>query len=297
MVMKNQNRIRESAGDRGFSAAILVFLILFAILMAVPMVAELAVSLSSKIASQTGSIGLLPVGFTFASWEFMLRNASLWTSFLISVASTALVVVISLLINSMMAYPLSKKRFGPARAVLLLVVFTMIFKAPTIPYFLALRGYGLYNSFWAMVVPQVISAYNLLVMRSFFQSFPQEIEEAAEIDGCGKFRMFFRIVLPSSKAVIATVGLFYGVGAWNQYATPLMMIQDTALFPLQLKIHQLVNAASGDIAAAVKVSTANYTNDTLGAAAVIFSMIPVLILYPFVQKYFAKGAMLGSVKG
>ncbi len=295
--MKNQNRIRESAGDRGFSAAILVFLILFAILMAVPMVAELAVSLSSKIASQTGSIGLLPVGFTFASWEFMLRNASLWTSFLISVASTALVVVISLLINSMMAYPLSKKRFGPARAVLLLVVFTMIFKAPTIPYFLALRGYGLYNSFWAMVVPQVISAYNLLVMRSFFQSFPQEIEEAAEIDGCGKFRMFFRIVLPSSKAVIATVGLFYGVGAWNQYATPLMMIQDTALFPLQLKIHQLVNAASGDIAAAVKVSTANYTNDTLGAAAVIFSMIPVLILYPFVQKYFAKGAMLGSVKG
>ena len=297
MVMKNQNRIRESTGDRGFSAAILVFLILFAILMAVPMVAELAVSLSSKIASQTGSIGLLPVGFTFASWEFMLRNASLWTSFLISVASTALVVVISLLINSMMAYPLSKKRFGPARAVLLLVVFTMIFKAPTIPYFLALRGYGLYNSFWAMVVPQVISAYNLLVMRSFFQSFPQEIEEAAEIDGCGKFRMFFRIVLPSSKAVIATVGLFYGVGAWNQYATPLMMIQDTALFPLQLKIHQLVNAASGDIAAAVKVSTANYTNDTLGAAAVIFSMIPVLILYPFVQKYFAKGAMLGSVKG
>ena len=297
MVMKNQNRIRESAGDRGFSAAILVFLILFAILMAVPMVAELAVSLSSKIASQTGSIGLLPVGFTFASWEFMLRNASLWTSFLISVASTALVVVISLLINSMMAYPLSKKRFGPARAVLLLVVFTMIFKAPTIPYFLALRGYGLYNSFWAMVVPQVISAYNLLVMRSFFQSFPQEIEEAAEIDGCGKFRMFFRIVLPSSKAVIATVGLFYGVGAWNQYATPLMMIQDTALFPLQLKIHQLVNAASGDIAAAVKVSTANYTNDTLGAAAVIFSMIPVLILYPFVQKYFAQGAMLGSVKG
>ena len=142
-----------------------------------------------------------------------------------------------------------------------------------------------------------ISAYNLLVMRSFFQSFPSEIEEAAEIDGCGKFRIFFQIVLPSSKAVIATVGLFYGVGAWNQYATPLMMIQDTALFPLQLKIHQLVNAASGDIAAAVKVSTANYTNDTLGAAAVIFSMVPVLLIYPFVQKYFAKGAMLGSVKG
>ena len=295
--MKAKYRIRESAGDRTFSMIVLVFLVLFAVLMAVPMIAELAVSLSSKIASQTGSIGLLPEGFTFASWEFMLRNASLWSSFMFSVSSTALVVVISLLINSMMAYPLSKKRFGPSRVLLLLVVFTMIFKAPTIPYFLTLRGYGLYNNFWAMVFPQVISAYNLLVMRSFFQTFPQEIEEAAEIDGCGKFRMFFQIILPSSKAVIATVGLFYGVGAWNQYATPLMMIQDTALFPLQLKIHQLVNAASGDIAAAVKVSTANYTNETLGAAAVIFSMIPVLILYPFVQKYFAKGAMLGSVKG
>ena len=226
-----------------------------------------------------------------------MRNSGLWSSIGISVASTALVVVISLAINAMLAYPLSKKRFAPARFLVLVVVFTMIFKAPTIPYFLALRGYGLYNNFWAMVIPQVISAYNLLVMRSFFQSFPAEIEEAAEIDGCGKFRMFFQIVLPSSKAVIATVGLFYGVGAWNQYATPLMMIQDTALFPLQLKIHQLVNAASGDIAAAVKVSTANYTNDTLGAAAVIFSMIPVLLIYPFVQKYFAKGAMLGSVKG
>ena len=297
MVMSVRNHIRESAGDHAFNLAVLIFLILFGIVMAVPMIAELAVSLSSKIASQTGTIGLVPVGFTFASWEFMLQNAGLWRSLGISAASTALVVVISLLINAMMAYPLSKRNFPPVKALMLIVVFTMIFKAPTIPYFLTLRGYGLYNSFWAMVVPQVISAYNLLVMRSFFQSFPSEIEEAAEIDGCGKFRMFFQIVLPSSKAVIATVGLFYGVGAWNQYATPLMMIQDTALFPLQLKIHQLVNAASGDIAAAVKVSTANYTNDTLGAAAVIFSMVPVLLIYPFVQKYFAKGAMLGSVKG
>ena len=296
--MKNRkNHIRESAGDRAFETVILILLILFGILMAIPMIAELAVSLSSKIASQTGSIGLLPVDFTFASWAFMLKNVSLWTSFGISVASTAIVVVVSLLINAMMAYPLSKKNFPPVKVLLLIVVFTMIFKAPTIPYFLTLRGYGLYNSFWAMVVPQVINAYNLLVMRSFFQTFPGEVEEAAEIDGCGKFRMFFQIVLPSSKAVIATVGLFYGVAAWNQYATPLMMIQDTALFPLQLKIHQLVNAASGDIAAAVKASTANYTNETLGAAAVIFSMIPVLMIYPFVQKYFAKGAMLGSVKG
>lgn len=295
--MQKSHRIHESSGDRVFSTVILVFLILFGILMAVPMIAELAVSLSSKIAAQTGSIGLVPVGFTFASWEFMVTNPGLWRSILISAVSTILVVIISLFINAMMAYPLSKKNFAPVRVLMLIVVFTMIFKAPTIPYFLTLRGYGLYNSFWAMVIPQVISAYNLLVMRSFFQTFPSEIEEAAEIDGCGKFRMFFQIVLPSSKAVIATVGLFYGVGAWNQYATPLMMIQDTSLFPLQLKIHQLVNAASGDIAAAVKVSTANYTNDTLGAAAVIFSTIPVLIIYPFVQKYFAKGAMLGSVKG
>ena len=295
--MRPNHHIRESAGDRTFSLVVLILLILFGIMMAVPMIAELAVSLSSKIASQTGSIGLVPVGFTFASWEFMVKNAGLWRSFGISVLSTAIVVVVSLAVNALMAYPLSKKNFAPVKVLMLIVVFTMIFKAPTIPYFLTLRGYGLYNNFWAMVIPQVISAYNLLVMRSFFQTFPSESEEAAEIDGCGKFRMFFQIVLPSSKAVIATVGLFYGVGAWNQYATPLMMIQDTALFPLQLKIHQLVNAASGDIAAAVKVSTANYTNDTLGAAAVIFSMVPVLLIYPFVQKYFAKGAMLGSVKG
>ena len=295
--MKNKNHIRESAGDTVFGVVVTIFLIILGVIMVIPMVAELAVSLSSKIAAQTSSIGLLPVGFTFASWEFMVKNAGLWRSFGISVLSTAIVVVVSLAVNAMMAYPLSKRNFSPAKVVLLLVVFTMIFKAPTIPYFLTLRSYGLYNNFWAMVFPQLISAYNLLVMRSFFRTFPDEIEEAAQIDGCGKFRIFFQIVLPSSKAVIATVGLFYGVAAWNQYATPLMMIQDTTLFPMQLKIHQLVNAASGDIAAAVKASTANYTNDTLGAAAVIFSLAPVLLVYPFVQKYFAKGAMLGSVKG
>ena len=294
--MKVKNHIREAGGDKAFRLVITAILALFGVIMAIPMIAELAMSLSSKIAAQTNSVGLLPVGFTFASWNFMLTNASLWRSFGISVLSTAIVVAASLLINAMMAYPLSKKGFAPVKVLMLFVVFTMIFKAPTIPYFLALRGYGLYNNFWAMVLPQLISAYNLLVMRSFFQTFPAEVEEAAEIDGCGKFRMLFRIVLPSSKAVIATVGLFYGVGAWNQYATPLMMIQDTKKFPLQLKIHQLVNAASGDMAAAVKASTANYTNDTLGAAAVIFALVPVLIIYPFIQKYFAKGTNAGGVK-
>ena len=292
----NKSHVRESAQDRIFGIVITLILIVFAVITAIPLLSEVAISLSSKTASQMNQINLLPVGFTIESWKYLLTKGSIWKPFLMSISSTALGVVIALAINSLMAYPLSKAEFTPAKYVMLFVVFTMVFSAPKVPYFLTLRAYGLYNSYWVLIFPHILTAYNLIIVRTFFKQFPKELEEAAMIDGCGKFRILFQIVLPASKAVLATVGLFYGVTMWNQYEHPMMFLQDVNLFPLQMKIRTLVDG-SGELQAVTAIQTANYTSATISAAAVVFAILPILIAYPWIQKYFAKGAMLGSVKG
>ena len=288
--------IRESKGDFLFGAVIAFVLIVFAIATAIPLISELAVSLSSKTASQMNRINLLPVEFTLDSWKYLLTKGGIWKPFLISVTSTALGVAIALALNVLMAYPLSKSDFKASKYIMLFVVFTMIFAAPKVPYFLTLRSYGLYNNYWVLILPHIMTAYNLIIVRTFFKQFPKELEEAAMIDGCGKFRILFQIVLPASKAVLATVGLFYGVTMWNQYEHPLMFINNMDLFPLQMKIRSIVDGGS-ELQAVTMLQDANYTQATLSAVAVVFAIIPILIAYPWIQKYFAKGAMLGSVKG
>ncbi len=288
--------VRESAQDKVFGAVITLILLLFAVITAVPLLSEIAISLSSKTASQMNQINLLPVGFTLDSWKYILTKGNVWKPFLISLSSTVIGVAVALLINTLMAYPLSKTEFAPSRYLMLFVVFTMVFSAPKVPYFLTLRSYGLYNSYWVLIFPHILTAYNLIIVRTFFRQFPKELEEAAMIDGCGKFRILFQIVLPASKAVLATVGLFYGVTMWNQYEHPMMFLQNMDLFPLQMRIRTIVDG-SGELQAVTMAQTANYTSATLSAAAVVFAILPILVAYPWIQKYFAKGAMLGSVKG
>lgn len=293
---KKGTHVRESAQNKAFGIAVTLILLIFAVITAIPLLSELSVSLSSKTASQMNQINLLPVGFTLDSWKYLLTKGNVWRPFLISVSSTALGVVIALVINTLMAYPLSKTEFTPSKYVMLFVVFTMVFSAPKVPYFLTLRAYGLYNSYWVLIFPHILTAYNLIIVRTFFKQFPKELEEAAMIDGCGKFRILFQIVLPASKAVLATVGLFYGVTMWNQYEHPMMFLQNMNLFPLQMRIRTIVDG-SGELQAVTMAQTANYTSATLSAAAVVFAILPILVAYPWIQKYFAKGAMLGSVKG
>ena len=291
-----KRRIKSSPGDFWFTFTITVILILFGILTAIPLISELALSLSSKAASDMNAVTLWPVGFTLDSWKHMLSQPVLWRSFLVSVVSTIIGVALALGINVLMAYPLAKDDFPLRKALMLYVIFTMIFKAPTVPYYLQIVKLGLRNNFWVLVMPHILSAYNLVVMRSFFKAFPKDIEEAAAIDGCGKFGTLFRIVLPSSKPVLMTVGLYYGVAMWNQYQTPLMFISDPKLFPLQLKIQQIVSTGA-EIESVTKIANVNYTANTLSAVVVLFAVLPVLVVYPFIQKHFTKVAMIGSVKG
>ena len=295
--MKNKGSvIKVSSNDFWYSFSITAVLVLFGIVSLIPLVSELALSFSSKAASDMNAVTLWPVDFTLESWKYMLSQMTLWRSFFISATSTVIGVALSLVINVLMAYPLAKNDFPLHKVLMLFVVFTMIFKAPTVPYYLQIVRLGLRDDYWVMVLPHILTAYNLIVMRSFFHAFPADIEEAAAIDGCGKFRTLFRIVLPSSKPVLMTVGLYYGVTLWNQYQTPLMFISDTKLFPLQREIQRILSSG-GDMVAIAKYADVNYTTATLSAVVVIFAILPVLVVYPFIQKHFTTGAMVGSVKG
>lgn len=288
--------MNESKKDKILLFVNAVLLIIIGIISLIPLMTVVAKSFSSKAASDMNIVNLLPVEFTLDSWKYILTDTGLWKAFGISVVTTVVGVILALTITTLMAYPLSKSELRFGKFLMVFVVITMIFKAPIVPYFLTVKGLGLYNNIWVLILPHILTAYNLIIMRTFFKQFPEEVEEAAMIDGCGYFRMLWKIVLPSSKAVLTTVGLFYGVTMWNQFQTPTMFISDTNLFPLQLKIRQLINGGS-DLVNISVVADVNYTASTLAAATVVFAIIPVIAIYPWLQKHFAKGAMLGSVKG
>jgi putative aldouronate transport system permease protein len=288
--------MRESIKDKLFQGSITFVLCILGGIALIPLISVVAMSFSSKAAADMNIVNLWPVGFTFASWNYILTDGGLWRAFFITLASTVIGTILALTITSLMAYPLSKSNFLLGRGLVLFVIVTMIFKAPVVPYFLTVRGMGLFNNPLVLVLPHILSAYNLILMRTFFKQFPEEVEEAAKIDGCGSFQMLYKIILPSSKAVLTTVGLFYAVTLWNQFQHPLMFIQNADLFPLQLKIRQLISGGS-EMANITMISNANYTESTLSAATVVFAIIPIIAIYPWLQKYFAQGAMLGSVKG
>ena len=296
MTQAKSRHIKVSRSEYWYTFTITAVLVIFGIVTAIPLISALALSLSSKAASDMNAVTLFPIGFTFDSWSHMLSQSTLWQSFLVSVISTVIGVATALLINVLMAYPLAKDDFPMRKALMLYVVFTMIFKAPTVPYYLLVVKLGLRNNFWVLVMPHILTAYNMIVMRSFFRAFPKDVEEAAAIDGCGKFGTLMRIVMPSSKPVLMTVGLYYGVTVWNQYQNPLMFITDPKLFPLQLKIQQIVSTGA-EVESVTKIANVNYTAQTLSAVVVLFAVLPVLVVYPFIQKHFTKGAMVGSVKG
>lgn len=288
--------MKESIKDRAFQGSITLILCVLGVIALIPLLTVLARSFSSKAAADMNIVNLWPIGFTLDSWKYILSDAGLWKAFFISLSTTVIGTILALVITSLMAYPLSKETFKMSHLLMLYVIVTMIFKAPVVPYFLTIKGLGLFNNPLVLILPHILSAYNLAIMRTFFKQFPAEVEEAAMIDGCGHFKILCQIIIPSSKAVLTTVGLFYAVTMWNQFQHPLMFIQKTDLFPLQLKIRQLINGGS-DIVNITAVANVNYTESTLSAATVVFAIIPIIAVYPWLQKYFAKGAMLGSVKG
>lgn len=271
-------------------------LTLIGALMIIPLLTILATSLSSAIAVDKGLVQLWPVEFTTESWKHILGMESLWKSFGLNVLATVAGTFNAMLFTSLMAYPLAKSEFKAGKVIMLMIVIIMIFKAPVIPYFLVLKSYGLYNSFWVLILPHTIVAYNLIILRTFFKQIPIELEEAAKMEGCGYFQTLFRIVFPVSKPAIVTVTLFYAVMIWNQFMHPIMFIEDQSLYPLQLKLREFITSTNFSSLIESLSGPKLYSDRTLRAAVVLYSTIPIVLVYPFIQKYFEKGAMLGSVK-
>ncbi|MGG1517165.1 carbohydrate ABC transporter permease [Paenibacillus oryzisoli] len=288
--------VHLSKREKVFEIGILICLCIFSVIALIPLLSVISISFSSSRAVDLNVVTIWPKEFTFDSWSYLLARWDLWRSFLITLLTTVIGTSLALLVTALLAFPLSKKEFLPAGILMVAVVITMVFKAPIVPYFLTVRSIGLYNNPLVLVIPHILNPFNLIIMRTFFKQFPKDLEEAALMEGCGYFRLLFHFVLPLSKAVLATLALFYGVVVWNQFQHPLFFIQNPDWFPLQIKIRQFITDPN-EMPFVESIMDINYNERTLKSATVVFAIIPVILVYPFLQKYFVKGAMIGSVKG
>ena len=294
----------NSLSSKILDIIIYVSLIFLMIVTLYPIIYIFSVSVSSTTAYESGRVIFLPVEFNLEAYKVILEAGTIPRSFVNSVVYTVLYTAVSLFMTTTMAYPLSRSKDRVAFKGFFskIVIFTMFFNAGIIPNYLVVKGLGMMNSMWALILPSAISTYNLVVMRSFFEGIPVDLEEAAFIDGANEITIFWKIMLPLSKAALATVGLFYGVYMWNSWFNAMLYLQSDTKFPLQLIIRQIImqNQMAAELAAMGDTSmmTAQTTNSvSLKYATLFLSILPMLAVYPFIQKYFVKGVMVGSVKG
>ncbi|THF83529.1 carbohydrate ABC transporter permease [Cohnella fermenti] len=258
----------------------------------------IAVSLSGTVPVLKGQVFFWPKAFTLNTYKAVFDNPEIGRAYLNTIVYTVLGTAISLLITAAGAYALSKREMMFRRGFMVIVTITLFFSGGMIPTFLVVRSYHLIDTIWAMILPGAISTWNLIVMRTFFSGMPQEVEESGKIDGLNDIGIFFRLVLPLSKAIIATVGLFYGVAIWNNFFSALLYLRDADLFPLQIIVRNMVlQGASGANGAGNVGGDSMIIDESLKYATIIVTTVPILLVYPFLQKYFAKGALIGSVKG
>lgn len=241
--------------------------------------------------------GLIPRGFTFDAYRYIFSTSVFMRSMGVSVYITVVGTLISLLFTSLMAYSLADKSLPGRNFFILMVVFTMLFGGGMIPTYFVVRSTGMLNSIWSLIIPSAISAFNLIVLKNFFQGLPEELKESARIDGCHELGIAFRIVLPLSLPAMASFGLFYAVGRWNTYLNALLYIQDSEKWPIQVLLRQVIYSVSsmGDSGDFQEQKIA--ISSSVKNAVIIVSTVPILSIYPFLQKYFAKGVLVGSVKG
>ncbi|HZG78829.1 MAG TPA: carbohydrate ABC transporter permease [Paenibacillus sp.] len=291
--------MKHSWGERAFYGINYFILSLVALSCLLPLIHLAALSLSSGEAITLGKVGLWPVEPTWEAYRKLIQGTdivnALRNSLVITVVGTALNMVFTVLA----AYPLAKKHFYARKYLTLAIVFTMLFTAGLIPNYMLAKALGLVNTYGALWLPGLVSAYNMLILRSFFENIPEELEEAARIDGCGEWRIIGQIVLPLSLPAIATVSLFYGVNHWNAFFNVLMYINDSQKFNLSVLVQNMIQSQSllMEMAQLDPDAFTQLTPESIKSAGVLVMVVPMLIVYPFLQKYFVKGALIGSIKG
>ncbi|MFC4807999.1 carbohydrate ABC transporter permease [Paenibacillus sp. GCM10023250] len=291
--------VGRSKGERLFDMLNHLFFIILMVAMIYPFWYIVMGSLSEPEQTMGGGLFLLPEGFSFAAYKAVLQNVSLLTGFQVTVISTLSGVLIGTFFTAGTAYAISRKRLRGQKAIALLILFTMLFSGGLIPTYLLVKGMGMIDSYWALILPNAMGAWNIFVMLSFFRGIPDELEEAAKIDGAGDLTVFFRIVLPLSNAVIATIALFIAVGYWNDFFSSILYMTEKKMWQLQMVLNDIIsNTSAATEQSGLSIGFQNQVNVfTVRMAAIMVSTIPILIVYPFLQKHFVKGAMIGSVKG
>ncbi|AWP27718.1 carbohydrate ABC transporter permease [Paenibacillus glucanolyticus] len=263
-----------------------------------PFLYMIAVSLSKDIFVLRGEVWLWPKGFNLDMYKLVLNDPRIFTAYTNTILYTVIGTLVALVVTSLGAYAISKKEMVFQKFFMMLIVFTMFFSGGMIPTFLIVKDMGLMDTLWAMVLPGAVSTWNLIIMRTFFRGIPIELEESGRIDGLTDFGIFLRIVLPLSKAVLATIGLFCAVGIWNNFYQALLYLRDSDLYPLQVVLRNIVLSGQVNNSDVTSVGGDNLiVEESLKFATIIVSTLPILLVYPFLQKYFVKGVMIGSVKG
>lgn len=275
-------------------------LILVSLLCILPVWYTLSISLSDKAPVAAGQVFLWPKEFTFGSYLAIIEDGQFFRSFWISVQRVFYGTAVTFIVVLLMAYPLSKtsKEFKPRNVFMWLLIFCMLFNGGVVPWFMTMKNLGLINSIWGLVLAGGLPVFHIILVMNFFRNLPKEMEESALIDGAGPWRILFGIFLPLSMPVLATILIFTIVGHWNEFFQALVLMTTNENYPLQTYIRQVavvVNPSQMDAEAAKRMTT--LSNQTLNAAKIFISMLPLLVIYPFFQKYFIKGITLGSVKG
>ncbi|NLJ68960.1 MAG: carbohydrate ABC transporter permease [Firmicutes bacterium] len=287
--------IIRSRGEKIFSVFNHLFLVVLAAIMLLPFLHVLAKSLSDEAAVMAGYVGLVPIGFNLRTYKYVINNYEFLRSLYVSVVVTGVGTFLHVLITSLVAYPLSRDYLVGRGPITFIFIFTMLFSGGLIPTYLVVKGLGLVDTLGALIFPGIFSVFNMIILRNYFASIPDSLEEAAKIDGCSHLGIFFRIMLPLSMPAIATVCVYTAVGYWNNYFSALIYINSRNLYPLAMYLRQVVVDTSSQLVD-LNPEISNLNPQSVRNATVIASTVPIIIVYPFLQKYFISGIMLGAVK-
>ncbi|MEU6727628.1 carbohydrate ABC transporter permease [Nonomuraea wenchangensis] len=292
--MVTLDRTRGYRVFQGINAVILTGVVIVTLY---PFVNIVARSFSEERYIVGGQVNLVPRGFNIETYKLVVSDPMFWTNYRNTVVYTVVATAIAMFLTTCYAYVLSKKHLKGRTFLIWVAVFTMIFSGGLIPNYVLVNSLGLTDTIWSVVLPNAVSVFNLLVMKTFFEGLPRDLEEAAAIDGLNTYGVLWRIVLPLSKAVIATMVLFYAVSFWNSWFTAFLYLNDGDLFPVTIYLRNLIAGATGAEAAGAGIAEASAAAANIQAVTIMLTVLPILAVYPFVQRYFVSGVMLGAVKG
>lgn len=292
--------LKQSTGDRIFDVFNHIILSFVILLVLYPLVYVASSSISDPMAVMQGKVWLWPVGLNFGAYAKVFENQDILNGYINTIFYTAAGTTLNLLMTIAGAYPLSRKNFRGRNVIMMFITFTMFFNGGLIPTYMLVKQLGLVDNFFVMILPGAVSVYNLIIMRTYFMnSIPNELYESAQIDGCANIKMLIKIVLPLSKPIIAVMLLFYGVGHWNTFFNALIYLSDHKKYPLQLILREILvqTQMSSMVDNGMEVSQQQLYIESIKYSVIIVSSLPVLIVYPFIQKHFVKGVMIGAIKG